>query len=134
MDVKNQVDSSLTWDIVDLRIPQPDSSRSSLTSSNKKFSSHLLSSFNLSPYAKNHSDWHCYCWLVDIRILQPHWLRAFWLTQELEVSHIWDLCRYKANNMNFYLTPNPKKGNDRFFRKTLENSNFISPKLCLFQF
>ena len=47
-------------------------------------------------------------------MLQSHGLREFWfITQEPEFSQIWDLCRNKANNINFHLTPNQEKSNDK---------------------
>ena len=53
---------------------------------------------------------HRFLDIADLRILQSHWLRTFWLIpQEPEFSQIWDLCRHKANNMNFHLTPNSEK-------------------------
>lgn len=40
--------------------------------------------------------------IADLRILQSSWLRTFWLTtQEPEFPQVWDLCRHKANKMNF---------------------------------
>ena len=42
------------------------------------------------------------------------------LTQEPEYSQIWNLYRHKANNMNFNLTTNPQKSNDKIFRKTFK--------------
>ena len=47
-------------------------------------------------------------------MLQSHGLREFWfITQEPEFSQIWDLCRNKANNINFHLTSNQEKSNDK---------------------
>ena len=58
--------------------------------------------------------------MAGLRILQFDWLRAFWLiTQEPEVIQTWDLCRQKANNMNFHLVTKPEKSDNKFFGKTL---------------
>lgn len=55
--------------------------------------------------------------------MQSHWLREFWLTtQALECSQIWGWCRYKANNMNFNLPPNPVQWQTVF--KNLKNPEF----------
>ena len=39
------------------------------------------------------------------------------ITQESESSQIWDLCRQKANNKNFYIISNSEMDNDTIFRK-----------------
>ena len=47
---------------------------------------------------------------ADLRILQSDWFGVFCLiTQELEFSQVRDFCKYKTNNMNCHLTPNPEK-------------------------
>ena len=65
--------------------------------------------------------------MADFRIFQSDCLTAFWLIiQEREFSHIRDWCRYKANTMNFYLTPNLEKSNGKIFgkpKKPLGTSN-----------
>lgn len=55
----------------------------------------------------------------NLKILQSEWLRTFWLiTQGPEFSQTWDLCKHKANNMNFHLTPNSEKRNFKIFGNT----------------
>ena len=40
--------------------------------------------------------------VVDLKILQSDWPRAFWyISQELDFSQVWDLCKNTANNINF---------------------------------
>ena len=68
---------------------------------------------------------HRFLDIADLRILQSHWLRTFWLIpQEPEFSQIWDLCRHKANNMNFHLTPNSEKAMIKFLEITLVFGHF----------
>ena len=43
-----------------------------------------------------------------------------------EFSQITDLCRNKANNMNFYLTSNLEKREDKFFRETFKRPWFLT--------
>ena len=48
--------------------------------------------------------------IADLSILQSDWFRAFWIvTQEPEQETDRDLCKHKANNMNFHLTPDQEK-------------------------
>ena len=55
-----------------------------------------------------------YGWL---KILQSHWLRTFLpISQELEFSQIWDLCRNTANVKNFHYKTNSLKINDTIFQ------------------
>ena len=42
--------------------------------------------------------------IVDLKILQPDWPRAFWpLSQEPDFSKVRDLCKNTALNINFSL-------------------------------
>lgn len=45
------------------------------------------------------------------------------------------MCRHKSNNINFHLTPNPKKSNYKIFGKTFKNLIFghFGPILSIFQ-
>ena len=55
-----------------------------------------------------------YGWL---KIVQSHWLRTFWpISQDLEFSQIWDLCRNTANIKNFHYRTNSLKINDTIFQ------------------
>ena len=87
---------------------------------NLKFKKHLLYFLNLYLAAKNQVVSLTFSWdTVDLRILQSDWLRAFWLiAQEQVFFQIWNLCRQKANNVNFHVTPDPEKSNYIFFGKT----------------
>ena len=50
-------------------------------------------------------------------MLQSEWLRTFWpISQEPEFSQICDLCRNKANNINFHYKTNSAKINDKIFQ------------------
>ena len=69
---------------------------------------------NLYQHAK-YQDFPLYCSkdIVDLKILQSDWPRAFWpISQETDSSQIWDLCKNKANNINFHYRPNLEKIND----------------------
>ena len=58
--------------------------------------------------------------LVDLKILQSGWLRAFWpISQEPNFSRLWDYCKNITNNItNFYYKPNSEttheKNNNKF--------------------
>ena len=48
--------------------------------------------------------------LVDFKILQSDWPRAFWsISQEPDYPQIWDLCKNTANNVNFHYRPKSEK-------------------------
>ena len=48
--------------------------------------------------------------IVDLRVLQSHLLKAFWLiTQAPEFPQIWGSCKHKDNKRNFHLTRNSEK-------------------------
>ena len=54
--------------------------------------------------------------ILDLKILQSDWLRAFWpISQEQDFSQIWDLCRNIANNINFHYRTTSVKINDQIF-------------------
>ena len=41
--------------------------------------------------------------LVDLKILQSDWPRAFWpISQEPDYPQTWNLCKDTANKINFY--------------------------------
>ena len=54
--------------------------------------------------------------MIDLKILQPDWLRRFWpISQEQTFSQIWNLCRNAANDIKFHY--NSLKINAKFFNK-----------------
>ena len=56
----------------------------------------------------------CYGDIDDLKILQSDWLRAFRpISQEQELSQIWDLCTNTANNTDFNYRTNSVKINDQ---------------------
>ena len=70
--------------------------------------------------------------IVDLKILQSDWLRAFWpRSPEKKISQ-YDLCRNTANNINFYSRTNPVKINNQIFGLILayfeENTQEIPKK------
>ena len=64
----------------------------------------LLIFMNLYQHIKNKAILYvCYRDMVDLKILQFDWPRAFWpRSQELGFSQIIMLCRNTANNINFH--------------------------------
>ena len=69
---------------------------------------------NLHQYEKNQAfSSFCSRDIVNIKILQSDWLRAFWpISQESEFSQVWDLCKNTANITKFHYRPNSDKIND----------------------
>ena len=119
-----------------VRILQFDWLRAFLIMPYYKLTNHLLQFLNRYLYAKNQIHSFAFSWdIANLRILWSDWLWAFWLiSRELELSHIWDLCRHKANNIKFHLTLNPEKSNDKTFgkaEKTLIIGHF-DPNLPIF--
>ena len=53
--------------------------------------------------------------MVDLKILQSEWLRAFWpiISPDKDFSQIEDLCRNIANNINFHYGTDSGKINDQ---------------------
>ena len=48
--------------------------------------------------------------MVDLKILQSDWLRAFWpIPQEQDFSQTYHLCRNTTNNINFHYRSNSVK-------------------------
>ena len=42
--------------------------------------------------------------IVNLKILQSDWLRAFWpISQEPDFSQVWDLCNNTANIIKFFI-------------------------------
>ena len=55
--------------------------------------------------------------IIDLKILQTDWLRAFWSTsKETDFSKKWDLCMNTANTINFHYKTNSEKVNDKIFQ------------------
>ena len=51
--------------------------------------------------------------IVDLKILQSDWQRAFWsISQEPDFSQVWDLRKNRINNINFFYRLNSEKIND----------------------
>ena len=69
------------------------------------------------PYHKNNSSPSLSLGMVDLKILQSHWSRAFWpISQEQDFSQTWDMCKNIADNINFHYKPNSGKINDLIFQ------------------
>ena len=55
--------------------------------------------------------------MVDLKIQQPDWPRAFWpISLEPDFSQVWDFCKKTANNINFLYKPHSDKINDKIFQ------------------
>ena len=52
--------------------------------------------------------------IVDLKILQSDWPRAFWPISQEIYSQVWDLCNNTINNINFFCRPNSEKINAKF--------------------
>ena len=94
------VPSVLSWDTVNVRVQRPDWPHSFLTMPYQK----LLIFVNLYQHAKNEAVSLIYSGeMLDLKILQSEWLRAFWpISHEKHFSHIDDLYRNTANNVCFH--------------------------------
>ena len=57
--------------------------------------------------------------LVDLKIMQSGWPRAFWpISQEPNFSRIWDYCKNITNNItNFYYKPNSETTHEKKKKK-----------------
>ena len=99
---KNQLNSSLyLWYTADLRVQWPRVPSSFLTMPTQILSNQRLVSTNLYWHAKkNQAFWSiCSRDIVDLKILQFDWRRAFWpICQKTDFSEIWGLCSNTANN------------------------------------
>ena len=51
--------------------------------------------------------------MTDWKILQSDWLRTFWPISRTKTFPSMDLCRAKANNINFHYRPNSVKINNK---------------------
>ena len=83
---------------------------------NQKVFNQLLIFVNLYQHAKNQAVSSIRSGeMVDLKILQSEWLRAFWpISQERDLSQIED-CRNTANNINFHYRTNSGKINNQIF-------------------
>ena len=70
--------------------------------------------YELHQYVKNQAfSSFCSRDIVNLKILQSDWLRAFWpISQEPDFSQVWDLCKNTANITQFLYRPNLEKTND----------------------
>ena len=70
----------------------------------KNFDQPLIFVNNLYKHAKNEAvSSFCSGEMVDSKILQSEWLRAFWsLSQKQDLSQREDLCKNTASNINFH--------------------------------
>ena len=51
--------------------------------------------------------------IVNLKILQSEWSRAFWpISLEPEFSQVWDLCKNTTNITEFLYRSNSEKRND----------------------
>ena len=77
----------------------------------------LLIFVNLYQHAKNKAVSSIYSEdMVELNILQPEWLRAFWsISQEQDPSQKEHLCRNTVNNINFHYRTSLWKINDQIF-------------------
>ena len=93
---KNQFIPLILWDKANFRVLWP-------VSKPIFDHPHLKISMNLHQHAKSQAfSSLCSSDVVDLKILQSDWPRAFWyISQELDFSQIWDLCKNTANNINF---------------------------------
>ena len=63
--------------------------------------------------------------MVDLKILQSEWLRAFLpKSQEQDLFQIEGLCGNTANSIKFHYRTNSGKINDRFFLKKFKKPYF----------
>ena len=70
--------------------------------------------YELDQYAKNQAfSLFCSRDIVDLKIQQSDWSRAFWpISQELDFSQAWDLCKNTENIIKFLYRPNSENIND----------------------
>ena len=55
--------------------------------------------------------------IVNLRILQSDWSRAFWpISQKPRFSEVWDLCKNTADIIKSLYKPNSEKINDSIFQ------------------
>ena len=79
--------------------------QSVLTTPTPIFFNQLLVSMNLYQDVKNKTfSSFCSRDMVDLKIWQCDWLRAFWqISQEPNISQVWGLCHNTANNVIFFI-------------------------------
>ena len=72
---------------------------------------------DLYQHAKNQAfSSFCFRDIVDLKVLQPYWPRAFWpISHKPEFFQIWDLSKHTAININFHYRPDWEKINNQIF-------------------
>ena len=112
---KNQLTSLIpSWDTANFSVLRSEWSHPFLMTLMSILFNQLLISLNLHQYAKNQasSSFHSRD-IVNVKILQSNWSKAFWpISQELDLSQVWDSCKNRANITNFFYRPNSEKIKD----------------------
>ena len=118
---KNQLVSLvLSWNKVTFRVQRPDWPHFFLIMPYQKLFNQLLIFVNFyedEMKSKNGAvSSICSGEMLDLKILQFEWLRAFWpISQDQHFSQIEDLYRYTVNNINVHYTTNSWTINEQIF-------------------
>ena len=125
------------WDTANFSIIRPEWPHPFLTMAtpiffNQPFNFH----YSLSTCKKNQAFSSLCSWdIVNLKMLQSDWPRTFWpISQEPDLSKVWDKCRNTANNMNVLYRPNSEK-NNKFSNKSKKSyfwpifSFFVTKKI-----
>ena len=105
-------------DTVYFRVQKPDCRHPYLTMPNRKLFNRLIIFVNLYQHAKNEAiSSICSREIVDLKVLQSDWLRAFWPKSQEEDFSQYRICagRNTANNINFHYRTNTVKINKQIF-------------------
>ena len=107
------VPSDLSWDTVNFRVQRPDWPHSFLATPHQKLFNQLLIFVNFYQHAKNEAVSSIFSReILDLKILQSEWLRAFWaISQEQYFSQTEDL----RSNIDFHYRMNSGKINDQIY-------------------
>ena len=92
----------------------------------QKLFSQLLIFLNLYQHAKNEAvSLICYGKMLDLKILQSEWLRAFWpISQEQHFLQLEDLYRNMVNNIHFFIIEQIQGKSITNFLFKFKKSNF----------
>ena len=91
---------------------------------------------NLNQFAQNQPiSSICSGHMADVKMLQYDWLTVFWpISQELDFSQIWNLCKNITNSRNFHYKINSEAIKNQIFwliLPILGAKNFFSKNLAL---
>ena len=106
-----------SWDTVSFRVQRPDWPSPFLTTTKQKIFDQLLIFVNLYQHAKNEAvSLISSGRIIDLKILQSDWLRAFWpISQEKVFQKSRISAETQQNTENFHYRTNSVKINDQIF-------------------